>query len=202
MVVCCLPFNAGANRDPEVWSSGRVRNATLHRSLDLASGSEFATDYIREDLSWNLVSVFANKHLDNNSWPQPLCPSTFIVRFPLFRHTKQETTLFGSCVPIVMKLNNKRVRHWHSSFVLVRSFLPPNRHLKHSEHGSSAAQIQFTTHTGSGPVLMLLPPSSTVHLAILFGSQWSSQQCPSLGTSAIVECLRHYRKRVNAAAVQ
>jgi len=149
VVVWNLPFNAGANRDPEVWSSGRVHNATLYRSLDLPSGSEFATDYIREDLIWNLVSVLASKHLDNNSWPQPICPSTFIARFPLFRHTKQETTLFGCCVPIVMILNNKRVRHWHSSCVLVRSLLPPNRHLKHSEHGSSAAQIQFTTHTDS-----------------------------------------------------
>jgi hypothetical protein len=144
-VVWSLPFNAGANRDPEVWSSGKVHNATLYHSLGLTSDLEFATDYIREDLIRNLVSVLASKR----SWPHSLCPSTFIARFPLFRHTKQKNTLFGSCVPIVMILNNKRVRHWHSSFVLVRSFLPPNRHLKHSEHGSSAAQIQFTTHTDS-----------------------------------------------------
>jgi len=133
-----------------VCCSVRVHNAILYRSPDLTSGSEFATDYIREDLIWNLVSVvLASKRLDNNSWLQPQCPSTYIARFPLFRHTKQEMTLFGSCVPTMMISNNKRVRHWHSSFVLVRSVLPPNRHLKHSEHGSSAAQIQFTTYTDS-----------------------------------------------------
>jgi hypothetical protein len=66
VLVWSLPFNVGANRDPEVWSSARVHNATLYRSLDLTSGSEFATDYIREDLTWNLVSVLASKHLENN----------------------------------------------------------------------------------------------------------------------------------------
>ena len=149
MVVWSLLFNAGTNSDPEVWSSVRVHNATLYRSLDVTSGSECATDYIREGLTLNLVSVLASKRLDNNSWLQPLRPSTFIARFPLFRHIKQEMTLFGSRIPIVMISNNKRVRHWHFSFVLVRSVLPPNRHLKHSEHGSSAAQIQFTTYTDS-----------------------------------------------------
>ena len=43
-------FHAGVNRDPKVWSIARVHSATLYSSLDLTSGSEFATDYIREDL--------------------------------------------------------------------------------------------------------------------------------------------------------
>jgi hypothetical protein len=165
VVVWSLPFNAGANRNPEVWSRGRVHNATLFCSLDLTSGTEFGTDYIREDLIWKLVSILAGKQT-------------------VTRDRKHYVLPHSSLAFLSFDIQNKK-RHYSKAASLwwwywtinefATDILPSPSCVRFclliviwSTRNLALALLKSNLQHTQTPVLMLLPHSSTVHLATLF----------------------------------